>query len=130
LGLRRDIRVLDHEATFSAHGDRHKVPARGMAGGLAGGCGAYVVNPGEAQEERLPPKVSGIRLAPGSVLRTATPGGGGYGPPGDRDKAKVGADLRAGILSRRAAEEAYGMRERSGGARKGGERVGEERTLE
>jgi N-methylhydantoinase B len=126
LGLRRDIRVLDNEATFSAHGDRHKVPARGMAGGLAGGCGAYLVNPGDEQEERLPPKVSGVRLAPGSVLRVETPGGGGCGPPGCRDKVKVSSDLRAGVLSEQSGREVYGMRECS---RKRGERGGEEAAL-
>ena len=111
LGLRRDIRVVDHEATFSAHGDRHSRPARGAAGGLPGACGAYLVNPEGESEQRLPPKVSDVRLAPGAVLRVQTPGGGGYGPPRKRDRARVLDELVAGLISARTAREVYGERQ-------------------
>jgi N-methylhydantoinase B len=109
LGLRRDVRVLDHEATFSAHGDRHATPARGAAGGGRGGCGAYVVNPGGDDERRLPPKVSGVRLDPGDLVRVETPGGGGYGPPGDRGRERVLEDCRSGLVSPKQAREVYGV---------------------
>ncbi len=109
LGLRRHLRVLDHEATFSAHGDRHRKPARGAAGGLPGAPGAYLVNPGSEREQRLPSKVSGVRVAPGDVLAIQTPGGGGYGSPAERDPRRVLAELRDGLLSRAAAESLYGL---------------------
>lgn len=109
MGLRRDIRVVDHEAVFSAHGDRHERPARGAAGGRSGGCGSYVVNPGCDSERRLPPKVSGVQLQPGAVLRVETPGGGGYGPPEQRERSRLAEDGRAGLVSRRQTEEVYGL---------------------
>ncbi|HIE51133.1 MAG TPA: hydantoinase B/oxoprolinase family protein, partial [Armatimonadetes bacterium] len=92
MGLRRDIRVIDHEATFSAHGGRHLRPARGAVGGLPGRCGAYIVDPSPAGEEaewRLPAKTSGVRLAPGTLLRVQTPGGGGYGSPAKRERRRL-----------------------------------------
>ncbi|NIM06850.1 MAG: hydantoinase B/oxoprolinase family protein [Armatimonadetes bacterium] len=107
LGLRRDIRVIDHEAIFSAHGDRHKKPARGAAGGLPGACGAYVVNPGSSAEQSLPPKVSDVHLAPGAVLRVQTPGGGGFGKPEKRKPARITEDLQSGLVSPNAAAEIY-----------------------
>ena len=114
LGLRREVRVLEREAIFSAHGDRHVKPAPGTAGGGAGGCGSYVIDPGGEGERRLSPKVSGVRLAPGSLVRIETPGGGGYGPPEQRERCRVLQDVEAGVVSRRQAREAYGV-ETSGG---------------
>ena len=108
LGLRRDIRVVGHEATFSAHGDRHEWPARGAAGGRSGACGCYIVNPGSERERRLPAKVSGVRLGTGDLLRVQTPGGGGYGAPERRDRRRVLSELREELLSEAAAKEAYG----------------------
>ncbi|UCH35657.1 MAG: hydantoinase B/oxoprolinase family protein [Armatimonadota bacterium] len=115
LGLRRDVRIVGHEATFSAHGDRHQRGARGAAGGRPGGRGCYAVNPGTDSEARLPPKVSGVRLEPGAVLSVRTPGGGGYGPPERRARERVLADLRAGRISRRTATEVYGVSDEGSG---------------
>jgi N-methylhydantoinase B len=109
LGLRRDIRVLDCEAAFSAHGDRHRRSARGVAGGEPGGRGAYVIDAGERSERKLPPKVSGVRLGPGTVMRVQTPGGGGYGPPRERSPQLVREEVRAGLVSVEAAREVYGV---------------------
>ena len=107
LGLRRDVRVIDHEATFSAHGDRHRKPSSGAAGGRPGACGAYLVNPGTARERRLPSKVSGVILAPGDLVRIQTPGGGGYGSPAMRDRQRLRHELGAGLISAGMAREAF-----------------------
>jgi len=109
LGLRRDVRVVDHEAAFSAHGDRHARPARGAAGGLPGACGAYILNPGSDAERRLPAKVSGVALEPGSIVRVQTPGGGGYGPPTERDRRRLVEEVRAGLTSPTQAAQEYGL---------------------
>ncbi len=37
------------------------------------------------------------------------PGGGGYGPPWERDPARVVADVRAGYVSVAQARDAYGV---------------------
>lgn len=117
LGLRRDVRVLDHEAVFSAHGDRHERPPRGAGGGLPGACGGYVVQSGQGTERRLPAKVSGVRLPAGALVRVRTPGGGGYGAPREREPAGVAEDVRAGIVSPKAAKVDYGREAQEGGRR-------------
>ncbi len=109
LGLRRDIRAVGHGAVFSAHGDRHRRPARGAEGGLPGRCGAYLVSPETEDEERVSSKVSGVRLRPGTVLRVETPGGGGYGDPGARERERVLAELRDGLVSPAAARDVFGV---------------------
>lgn len=82
MALRRDIRVLDHEATLSTHGDRMKVAPWGLAGGEAGQRAQFVINPETAKEQVLPSgKVSEVSLRSGDLLRVQTAGGGGYGRP-------------------------------------------------
>jgi N-methylhydantoinase B len=107
-GLVREIRIVDHEAMFSAHGDRHIKGARGAAGGLPGACGAYVVNPRSAEERRLPAKISGVCLPPGTIVRVQTPGGGGYGSPRRRRRERVMEEVRAGLLTQETATRTYG----------------------
>jgi len=87
LGIRRTVRVLDHEATLLGTLERAEIPPWGLQGGGPGGRAALVLNAGEPAEERLPAKVWGHRLAPGDRVTIVTPGGGGFGPP-----AASGAD--------------------------------------
>jgi N-methylhydantoinase B len=54
---------------------------------------------------------SGTPLANGDVLRVVSPGGGGYGNPGERDPAAVRRDLVEGKISPAAAREIYGLNE-------------------
>jgi len=107
LGLRRDIAVRGHEATFSLLADRHRHRPYGVAGGEAGDSGAVVLEADDG-DERLPPKT--IRdLPPGSVVSVRTPGAGGYGPVEDRDPEAVRRDVRLGKVSIAAAREEYGV---------------------
>lgn len=47
------------------------------------------------------------RIPPQEKLILETPGGGGYGPPADRDKAAISQDLAHGLISEDAAETLY-----------------------
>ena len=107
LGVLRDMRLLADQGAVSLRSARQKFPAPGLAGGLAGGLGAFIRNPGTPDETRLGLTTSGTPLANGDVLRIVTPGGGGYGPPSQRDRAAVEEDLAEGRVSAAAAREVY-----------------------
>jgi N-methylhydantoinase B len=46
-------------------------------------------------------------LEPGDVVSCRTCGGGGYGPPGERDPELVARDVREGKVSAARASEVY-----------------------
>jgi N-methylhydantoinase B len=52
-------------------------------------------------------KATRVEIPRGAVVHLHTGGGGGYGPPSERDPAAVHADVRAGHLSEQAARELY-----------------------
>jgi N-methylhydantoinase B len=107
LGLRRDVTVVDHAASFSLIADRHRHRPYGLAGGGPGESGAAVLLDGD-DEERLPGKT--IRtLSGGQTVSVRTPGGGGYGPVAARDPGDVLRDVRLGKVSAAAALETYGV---------------------
>ncbi len=109
LGLRRDITVRDHEATFSLLADRHRHRPYGIAGGEPGTTGdAVLYTEDDDEAEALPGKT--IRdLPPGSTVSIRTPGAGGYGPVEDRDPEAVRRDVRLGKVSAAAARDTYGV---------------------
>src|SRR5262249_60273746 len=45
----------------------------------------------------------------GSLIEMITPGPGGFGPPGERDRTAVGRDLRDGYVSAAPAQRDYGI---------------------
>ena len=47
-------------------------------------------------------------VAAGQRLVMQTPGGGGLGPPQDRNEQRIAQDLRAGLVSEQAALKVYG----------------------
>ena len=52
-------------------------------------------------------KATAVLMPPGTVVRGTSGGGGGYGPPSERDPARVHADLREGYISEAAARRHY-----------------------
>ena len=107
LGLRRDIQVRDHEATFSLLAERHRSQPYGLSGGDPGATGGAVLNPDDDPEE-LAPK-STHELPPGSVVSVRTPGGGGYGDSSDRDAGALAWDLRLGKITPERLRSVYGI---------------------
>ncbi|WP_410766296.1 hydantoinase B/oxoprolinase family protein [Haloferax sp. DFSO60] len=105
LGLRRDIQVRGHRATFSLLADRHVSAPYGLAGGESGGNGAAYLIDGD--EEKLPQK-STRTLESGETVSIRTPGAGGYGDPADRDRVAIARDLRLEKISPEFAREHYG----------------------
>ncbi len=107
LGVRRDWKFPNHEATLTVFSDNRKYAPWGLFGGGSGASSRYILNPdGEAKE--LPSKIT-LHLAPDSVISYRTPGGGGYGPPFERDPEGVLGDVLDGKVSVARAREAYGV---------------------
>jgi N-methylhydantoinase B len=52
-------------------------------------------------------KTSAFRVPTGSTIEIAVGGGGGYGPPSERDAEAVQADLVDGYVSEKAARRDY-----------------------
>ena len=109
LGILRDMRVLAENATVSLRSSRQRYPAPGLSQGQPGGLGAFIRNPGQAAEARLPLTTSGTPLAHGDVLRVISPGGGGFGDPRERERRAVLRDLREGKISEDAGRGMYGV---------------------
>jgi N-methylhydantoinase B len=84
-------------------------PPWGAAGGLQGGTGRAVVNPGTPHEQALAPLSDGTVLRRGDILLLETGGGGGHGHPFDRPRELVLQDIRNGFVSREAALRDYGV---------------------
>lgn len=109
LGIVRQVRALRDGTIFSARSDSHKQGAMGAEGGGEGGRGRILRNPDRPNEEVLASKVAHLVLAAGESVRIETPGGAGFGAPGERSLETLAADLRDGIISVTAAERQYGV---------------------
>ena len=77
--------------------DRIQHPARGRDGGAQGTPGRVYLKRGDVETE-LRGKGRDT-VPPGATLVMETPGGGGIGPPGERDPDRVEADRLAGFVS-------------------------------
>jgi N-methylhydantoinase B len=84
----------DQPCVCSVLCDRTRIPAQGFFGGDPGAPGEVLVN-GRAPAN---PKAEQT-LMPGDVVEVRLPGGGGYGPPGSRDRALRERDLIEGYAT-------------------------------
>lgn len=107
-GIVREYEVGCDEVTLYLWFERSQTPAWGLFGGHDATPPDVVVNP-DRDDERHMLKCSRVILRRGDVVRTMTGGGGGFGPPGERDPELVRADVRDGHVSREAAQALYGM---------------------
>jgi N-methylhydantoinase B len=82
--------------------DRVENPAQGLFGGLPGGPSRLALNASTKVASK-----GRVTLSQGDRLNLDYAGGGGYGPPEQRDGASLAADLRDGFVSREAAEKIY-----------------------
>jgi N-methylhydantoinase B len=99
LGAIYEIELLADSAEVFLFGERGRFPPPGIAGGAAAAPNRFTVIRGESREHpALVSKMVGARIVRGDRLLLETPGGGGYGPPGERDKAARARDAALGHL--------------------------------
>ena len=106
-GIYREYR-LQAPASLYLWFERSVTPAWGLFGGRKGAGPDVVINPGTASEQHLL-KVNALKLQEGSVVRTQTGGGGGYGEPWEREPERVRRDVIDGYVSRAGARRDYGV---------------------
>ncbi len=103
MGIRRQIRAVDHLCRMFIYGTRGESAPWGLFGGLEGG--RYEVERGDG----VAPLQGGVgELAPGQSIAVVTPGAGGYGPPEKRDRILVRRDLAEDRISPETAHDVYG----------------------
>ena len=112
LGLRKDYR-FDLSTTFTILADRDRSGPWGVEGGHDAGRAEYV-HVRDGVETRLLSK-STLDLEPGDVVSIRTCGGGGYGPPAEREPERVLRDVLEGKVSAARAEEVYRVAVADGG---------------
>ena len=108
-GIVREYDILAEEAVLAVRIDSVKNPPWGIDGGMAGGTGRVVVNPGTNHERALAPLSDGNVLRHGDMLRIETGGGGGHGHPFDRPPEHVAEDVAGGFVTAEAARRLYGV---------------------
>ncbi len=118
LSTQRTLKGLDTEITGSQMSDRHHNRPWGLFGGQPGGTAGtwhMAANTTEwrtiddAFDKVSPSKWSNVTIGPGDRMRFQTPGGGGWGEPGERPKQQVREDLSEGYISPKQAREIYGL---------------------
>lgn len=111
LGVVFEIELRRGDAVLaSLLGDRGRFAPFGAAGGRPGTNSRYTFT--LDGRPYVPPHLSkdeGVVFAAGDRLRMETPGGGGFGPPEERDPERVARDVRLGYITVAAAREDYGV---------------------
>ncbi len=99
-GVNYTVRLRRGTARASFVMDHGRVGPQGALGGADGGVNRVVV---ERSGERYVPehlsKDQDIHIAAGDAVHVSTPGGGGYGPPAERDPRKVEQDVARGYYT-------------------------------
>ena len=99
LGAIYEIELLAESAEVFLFGERGRFPPPGIVGGSQAAPNRFTVIRGEAREHpKLVSKMVGARIERGDRLLLETPGGGGYGPPGERDPRAAARDAALGYL--------------------------------
>jgi N-methylhydantoinase B len=106
LGLWRSFEILKDGTNFACYSDRARIAPWGLFGGEE--CGRTRI---ELRRDgaviRLNTKTK-MELRRGDVLTIYTAGGGGYGPPSEREGKRIAEDIRNGYVSSGASLAAYG----------------------
>ena len=107
-GIIREYTIDGEAAQLFLWFERSVTPAWGLFGGNQATPPVVVVNPDRSDERRML-KSSRFGLRRGDVVRTMTGGGGGFGPPDERDPSLVRADVKNRHLTAEKAKTVYGV---------------------
>lgn len=110
-GLDYEIELLRGDARASFVMDHGRFGPQGVLGGQDGAVNRVeVLRGGDVWVPGHLSKAQDVALRPGDRVRVRTPGGGGYGPPAQRDLALIAEDVRLGRYSAEQAQALWGWR--------------------
>ncbi len=101
--------VGGHPAYVVLTQEGHRHPMQGYVGGHVGASSYAVVKQGSPDEQLVTESVREMEFHPGDVLYTFKGGGGGWGPPAERDPELVLNDVLDGLVSTDTARNVYGV---------------------
>jgi N-methylhydantoinase B len=110
MGMRREVRLLGSEASYSVLSDRAVIPPYGVLGG--GPASPYQVSVVRKDQVHLfdtPGKATGHPLRQDDVVVMLSAGGGGYGDPLERDPDAVARDMIKGYIGADHLHDSYGV---------------------
>ncbi len=114
LGTFLEFKVFTPNTVVTARNrDRTRFAAWGSNGGLPGKTSGFWRNQGTPREVDLG-NTDVVALDPGDVILVSSCGGGGWGPPWERDENAVLFDVRQGKVSLESAADDYGVVIRDG----------------
>ncbi len=110
LGCVYEVELMADRASLVVFGERAKYPAFGILGGDAGAPNNIIFDQDSGPTSSdLGAKVIGQTLKRGQRVRIESPGGGGYGPAGERPLELIERDLKLDLISPEAALHDYGV---------------------
>jgi N-methylhydantoinase B len=108
LGIERVYQFLAPAfITFSL--ERQATPPWGLDGGRDGAVNGVEITSTDGSVRHVR-KATQHPIAAGDIVRIMSGGGGGWGPPAERDRDAVRRDVREGYVSAEAARRDYGVR--------------------
>jgi len=107
LGLEIKLRALQ-KSFVNISFERTQDPPWGLHGGLAGAPGYAIVTRRDGSEEKVIKRTQ-MPIEEGETVTFFTPGGGGFGPPAERDRNVLAAEIAEGLISPEAAKVSYGF---------------------
>jgi len=109
LGIRKVVRARS-PVNVNTQIERMHCRPWGLEGGLEGGGNyVHIRRKGELKSDLPNAKVFHVRLEPGDAVFIHSGGGGGFGPPWQREIESVAEDARQGYISLDSAEKLYGV---------------------
>ena len=107
LAMVRDYRILTDEISLTVRSDKRRFPPYGLQGGAAGTSSWNILNPGADQTVLPVLAVEPRYLKCGELFRHVIASGGGFGPPDEREPARVLEDVVLGKVSAEQARTVY-----------------------